>query len=65
MHFARVLTNLSMAFCKAGPALAGVGPNARPRCGAPLCSGYYVIFSVNRPMTFLMEIFRKNNYMKI
>jgi len=43
-----------------GPALAGAGPNARPRRMAPLISGVITSScSGNRPMTFLMEIFRK------
>jgi len=40
------------------PALAGTGPNARPRRGAPLRSGVIKSScSVNHVMTFLMKIF--------
>ena len=49
-----------------GPALAGAGPNARPRRGAPLSNGVITSsFSVNRAMTFLRKIFWQNNYMNI
>jgi len=43
-----------------GPALAGAGPNARPKRGAPLTSGVITpSWSVNRAMTFLMKISAK------
>ena len=41
-----------------GPAPAGVGPNARPRRGAPLYSGFMTSkCSVNRVTTFLIKMF--------
>jgi len=44
----------------AGPAPESAGPNARPRRGAPLSSGVIrSSCSINRTMTFLMEIFSK------
>jgi len=50
----------------AAPALAGAGPNARPRRGAPLSSGVITSScSVNCAMTFSRKIFRQNNYMNI
>jgi len=49
-----------------GPAPAGVGPNARPRRGAPLSSGVITsLCSVNRAMTFLMKKFLRNTSMNI
>jgi len=43
---------------EAGPALTGVGPNARPMRGASLSSGGITsASSVNRSMTFLRKIF--------
>ena len=45
-------------YSEAGPALAGAGPNARNRRGAPLSSGVLTSScSVNRAMTFLLKIF--------
>jgi len=42
----------------AKPALAGAGPNARPRRGAPLSSGVMTSScSVNCVITFMMKIF--------
>ena len=36
---------------QSGPALAGAGPNGRPRCGAPLSRGFMTSScSVNRAM---------------
>jgi len=44
--------------CTAGPALAGAGPNARPRRGAPLSSGVIRHRAQSTVlMTFLLKIF--------
>jgi len=44
-----------------GPVLVGAGTNGRPRRGVPLSSGVITSScSVNRPMTFMTEIFRKD-----
>jgi len=53
-------TNLGIGVLLPGPDLAGAGPNARPRHGAPLRSGVITpSCSAYRAITFLMEIFSK------
>jgi len=50
----------------AGQALAGAGPKARPRRGAPLSSGVMTSScSVNRTATVMMKMFWLNDYMNI
>ena len=55
-HESCVLTENILS--QAGPTLAGVGPNARPRRGAPLnCGAITSSCSANHAMTFSMKIF--------
>ena len=51
-----------MAHTQAGPALACAGPNARPRRGAPLNSGFMMSTRlVNPTMAFLMKTLLQNS----